>query len=66
MNKIAFTKSFYDKHTIVKAIDAYNAIASITLTETDLDYICEIMNSEYDPQLVLNEFANYILGTMKA
>ncbi len=66
MNKIELTKSFYDKQAIIYAINAYSSIASIRLSETDSDYICEIVSGKYDHDLVLNEFANYVLGTMKA
>ena len=62
MNKL--TKEFYEKDALEKAINAYKNLASISISE-DNDYLYyEIESSMYDPQLVANEFENYILGLM--
>lgn len=63
-NTIELTKKFYDKKAILKAVLAYESIALIKMQETAQSYICYVVSSNYDSQLVLNEFANYVLGTM--
>ena len=65
-NVIELTKSFYDKSSVIKAISAYKSIAIINMQETSYSYECQVITSNYDPQLVLNEFANYVLGTMNS
>ena len=65
-NTIELTKDFYDRIAISKAVDAYASIASIKISETEKAFICEVISSKYDTQLVLNEFANYVLGTMNS
>ena len=65
-NTIRLTKAFYEKSAISKAVEAYASIASIKIEETETSYICDVMSSKYDTQLVLNEFANYVLGIMNS
>ena len=65
-NTIKLTKAFYEKSAISNAVEAYASIASIKIEETETNYICEVMSSKYDAQLVLNEFANYVLGIMNS
>lgn len=65
MNEInKFTKEFYDRKTIESAIKAYCDIAQFKIAEDNDYYYCEIITSKHDPDLVLNEFSNYVLGTM--
>ena len=63
-NSIELTKEFYDKSAIIQAIEAYKEIASIKFTENKNCYICTVESSKPSPQLVLNEFSNYVLGLM--
>lgn len=58
------TKSFYEKDSILEAINAYKSLASISVSEDDDYYYYKIESSIYDPQLVANEFENYVLGLM--
>ncbi|MCR4635963.1 MAG: HxsD-like protein [Butyrivibrio sp.] len=65
MNNInKFTKEFYDINTIKSAIKAYSEIAQFNITEDNNYYYCDVISCKYDPVLVLNEFSNYVLGTM--
>lgn len=63
-NSIELTKKFYDKPTIIQAITAYKEIASIKFDENEDYYVCTVKSSKHSPQLVLNEFSNYVLGLM--
>lgn len=66
MNEInKFTKEFYDRKTIELAVKAYSEIAQFKITEDNDYYYCDVLSYKYDPDLVLNEFSNYVLGTMK-
>lgn len=58
------TKSFYEKDSLQEAITAYKSLASISISEDDDYYYYKIESSIYDPQLVANEFENYVLGLM--
>lgn len=62
--KNRLTKEFYEKDILVEAVNAYKGLASISISE-DKDYLYyEIESSIYEPQLVANEFENYVLGLM--
>ncbi|SFQ07430.1 hypothetical protein SAMN04487928_11767 [Butyrivibrio proteoclasticus] len=63
-NSIELTKKFYDKRAIIQSIAAYKDIASIKMSESQDYYICTVESSNHSPQLVLNEFSNYVLGLM--
>lgn len=63
-NSIELTKKFYDKSYILEAINAYKGIANIKIDENQDYYICTVVSSKHSPQLVLNEFSNYVLGLM--
>lgn len=66
MNEInKFTKEFYTRNTIDLAIIAYYEIARFNVTEDNDYYYCDVISSKLDPDLVLKEFSNYVLGTMK-
>ncbi len=62
MNKL--TKEFYEKDALQKAVSAYKNLASISFSEDNDYFYYEVESSIYDPQLVANEFENYILGLM--
>ena len=57
-------KEFYEKDALLKAIQAYKSLADISVTEDDYYYYFNIKRSDYEPDLVANEFENYILGIM--
>lgn len=57
-------KEFYEKDAILKAIQAYKSLADISVSEDDNYYFFKINQSDYAPELVANEFENYILGIM--
>ena len=63
-NSIKLTKSFYDKKAILVAINAFREIAQFELKEDNEYFYCLIHKSIYDNELTINEFSNYILGTM--
>ena len=63
-NSVALTKKFYDKSSILAAIAAYKGFANIKMDENHEYYICTVVSSRPDPQLVLKEFSNYVLGLM--
>lgn len=62
--KKKLTKEFYEKPALAEAVNAYKSLASITISEDSDYYYYEIISSEYDSQLVANEFENYVLGLM--
>ncbi|SCY47357.1 hypothetical protein SAMN02910370_02714 [Lachnospiraceae bacterium XPB1003] len=57
-------KEFYENDALLKAIQAYKSLADISFTEDDNYYYYNINKSDYEPDLVANEFENYILGIM--
>lgn len=61
-NKLS--KNFYEKDALLEAISAYKSLASISVSEDNEYYYYKIESSIYDPQLVANEFENYVLGLM--
>ncbi len=62
--KKRLTKEFYEKSALVEAVSAYKSLASISISE-DKDYLYyEVKSSIYEPQLIANEFENYVLGLM--
>ena len=57
-------KDFYEKDALLKAVKAYKSLADISVTEDDNYYYYNINKSDYEPDLVANEFENYIVGIM--
>ena len=62
--KNRLTKDFYEKKALIEAVNAYQSLASISISEDSDYYYYEITSSIYEPQLVANEFENYVLGLM--
>jgi len=62
--KNRLTKDFYNKKALLNAVDAYKSLASISISEDSNYYYYEVKSSIYEPQLVANEFENYVLGLM--
>ncbi|MBE5837955.1 HxsD-like protein [Butyrivibrio sp.] len=62
--KNRLTKDFYNKNALLNAVDAYKSLASISISEDSNYYYYEVKSSIYEPQLVANEFENYVLGLM--
>ncbi|WP_294241412.1 HxsD-like protein [Pseudobutyrivibrio sp.] len=61
---LKFTKEFYDNEALILAAKAYDEIAKIKITEDEQYFYCHVISCKYNVALVLNEFANYVLGTM--
>ncbi len=57
-------KDFYEKEALLEAINAYKGLASISVSEDNEYYYYKIESSIYAPNLVANEFENYVLGLM--
>ena len=55
-------KEIYQRKSVLKAIDAYCSIATISFKENETDWICEFIKTEYDPTLTIQEFENYIIS----
>ena len=55
-------KQFYQKKNILCAIEAYSAIAAISFTEDEMNWICDFVRTEYEQSLTVKEFENYVIG----
>ena len=64
MTEITFLKEIYRYEAILSAIRDYKGIARIELVENEVYYCCSIWDSEYNENLVADEFGNYVLGLM--
>jgi hypothetical protein len=53
--------AIYSKQSILTAINAYRALATITLLESDNYYICNFANCKYDEKITKKEFANFLI-----
>ncbi len=52
----------YPEHCVQTAINAYQQIASISLSIQDNYAICTLLTSFYEPEETILEFSNYLLG----
>ncbi len=59
---IQFDTSLYSADAVLKAIEDYKDIASISCIKSHNKMICSIEHSEYDLDLTAHEFSNYVLG----
>ena len=59
---IVFDASIYEKAAVKRACADYRELADIRMTEQNGSFRCEIRNPKGDPQLIANEFGNYVLN----
>lgn len=61
-----FSKEFYPKDVILKAIKDYRGIATIEFTTASEYFRCEFHDCVVDPSAVVLEFNNYLLELLNA
>ena len=59
---ISFDHSIYLKDAILQACRDYKDLAEFKTSERNGRIICDIIHAEADPELVENEFGNYVLN----
>ncbi len=59
-----YHKEIYDKKALLKAIDAYEGIVQITLSEDASYYHCLFSHFESDASLTVSHFSNYLIDLM--
>lgn len=64
MNKLKLNTNIFNKICIEKAIQAYENICSIKISEIDNYIICEFTNCIYDIEETIKEFENYVIDLM--
>ena len=62
MIRLYLNKELYSSGLIHKAIDAYTAIANISLRGKDDYWVVEFKRCMYDVDLTACEFENYVIG----
>lgn len=64
---LAYSKEFYSKSILDKAIIDYSKIARIVLNNNDSEhYSCEFSKCVVDIDKVINEFNNYLIELMNS
>lgn len=61
-----YSKTFYSKKVLTKAISDYHRIATIKLSENGSHYMCEFRKCVVDEQTVMNEFNNYLIELLNS
>lgn len=65
-NNMSFSKDFYSKSAIIRAINDYSKLAKITLSEESNYYICSFNNCVIASERVKHEFSNYLIEVMNS
>ena len=61
MNELKLSAEIYDKKRINEAIEAFSALAKITVFFSDNYYLLSFENCVYDIGETINEFCNYLI-----
>ena len=59
---ISFDKQIYCNAAVIQACEDYRQLADIRYFENKTQILCEINNPQADPELITNEFCNYVLN----
>ena len=59
---ISFDSQIYRRSAIRQACSDYHDLADIQYTENGNQVLCEINNPQGDPELIADEFSNYVLN----
>ena len=59
---ISFDKSIYLKDAVIRACTDYMELANIKIKEQDGRIFCEMKNAKANPELITDEFSNYVLN----
>lgn len=63
-NRLSLSKEIYRIDNIKKAVDDYQKLASIVISEDENYFYCVFEETIYDVNLTINEFENYVIGLM--
>lgn len=63
-NRLCLNKEIYCIDNIKQAIVDYQKIASIDVCEDEKHFYCDFKETLYDVDLTINEFENYVIGSM--
>ena len=59
---ISFDSSIYRKEAVRQACSDYRELADIRIIEEPGSFLCDIRNPQADPDLISDEFCNYVLN----